>query len=476
MSQPQTRMARPRTAARTDKVVVALVIVFVIIAILTAIVAFKVVNELVKGWTLTNLPGAAVPTGIPIGANLPTVTNITPNAPLSETGPTPTPWDGTTRINILVMGLDYDDTEERRLPRTDTMILFTINPADKSAGMLSIPRDLWVNIANGFGYAKINTAYFLGEANSMPGGGPQMAVETVEEFLGVPIDFYAQVDFDAFVKFIDLIQGVKIDVPEEITVDPIGPNNTTVIPAGVSTLNGELALAYARQRHGNSDFDRAARQQQVIMGVVQRILDFNMLPNLIGNAPAIYASLSDGIKTNLSLEQVIQLAWLLPDMDLNNIKKGIISPPDQVEFGTSPDGTQDILIPVPDAIRILRDEIFTTNPISPIALENSDQKALITAEAARVAVRNGSSSTGLATRTAEYLRGQGLNITEEGNADNYYGQTVIVIYSGKPQTLQYLCDLTGVDSARIINKYDPDATVDIVVNLGDDWANSNPMP
>ncbi len=133
------------------------------------------------------------------------------------------------------MGLDYRYWEAGETPRTDTLMLLTLDPLSNTAGMISIPRDMWVNIP-GFDYAKINTAYYLGEINNLPGGGPALAVETVEQFIGVPIHFYAQVDFYAFAKFIDELGGLDLNVRDEIVVDPLGPANTVKLFPGVQTL------------------------------------------------------------------------------------------------------------------------------------------------------------------------------------------------------------------------------------------------
>ena len=190
-----------------------------------------------------------------------------PTAPLPE--PTLTSWDGVGRVTILLLGLDYRDWEAgSEYSRSDTMILLTLDPLSHTAGILSIPRDMWVAIP-GFQHGKINTAYYLGDAYKLPGGGPGLAVDTVEQFLGVPINFYAQIDFQAFVRFIDELGGVKIDIPEPITVDLLGSGAKTkkTLQPGVQVLPGEWALAYARARNtGGGDFDRAKRQQQVILG------------------------------------------------------------------------------------------------------------------------------------------------------------------------------------------------------------------
>ena len=374
------------------------------------------------------------------------------------------------------MGLDYRDWQAGEgPPRTDTMILFTVDPIHRTAGILSIPRDLWVNIP-GFEYGRINTAYQLGEAYQIPGGGPALAAQTVEELLGVPVDYYAQVDFGTFVRFIDEIGGIKVEFPETIKLDPLGDGNTKRFKPGVYTLPGDLALAYARLRKTEGgDFDRAQRQQQVIMGIRTQILNHKLLPTMISKAPVLYNELSTGIRTNLSLDQSIRLAWLASQIPEESIKRGAIDA-GQVSFAKSPDGTQDVLKPITEKIRALRDEVFSqANPASPIAA-SLDIAELVKQENARVQVLNGSSSPGLAARTSDYLKSQGINVVETGNAEQYSTNTQITFYTGKPYTLKYLVDLMKINQFHIRHFFDPNNPADIVITVGDDWAASNSMP
>jgi LCP family protein required for cell wall assembly len=353
------------------------------------------------------------------------------------------------------------------------MILLTVDPLSKTAGMLSIPRDMWVNIPN-YGNYKINQAFYFGELNKLPGGGPGLAIDTVEKFIGVPIDYYAQIDFSAFSDFIDALGGIEIDVPDEITVGVMFKSEVTLQP-GKQLVSGEVALAYARARYtALGDFDRAGRQQQVIMGIRDRVLSLNMLPTLIGNASTLYNKLSSGIKTNMTLDQVIQLAFLATQIDPKNIKKGIIGP-DAVSMAKSPDGL-DILVPYPDKIRLIRDQVFTADgPVGPASI-GQDPKALADAEQARIAVLNGSSTNGIAAKTSSYLKDQGLNVTQEGTADRSYQSTTIILYNGKPYTVSLLASLMNVTNANIINQYNPDSNIDVSVVIGQDWARKNPMP
>ena len=412
------------------------------------------VNEL--GTPLPPLPGAEDPA----------------LAPLS----TLTPWDGAGRVTVLLLGLDERDWQsEDKYARSDTMMLVTLDPQAKTAGMLSIPRDLWVAIP-GFKHGKINTAYYLGDAYQLPGGGPALAVKTVEQFLGVPINYYAQVDFGAFVRFIDEIGGVEIDVPAPITIDLLGTGAKTKkkLQPGRQVLPGAWALAYARNRYTEGgDFDRAARQQQVIMAIRDRILSVDMLQTLITKAPTLYQELSSGVRTNLSLEEVIQLAVLAQGVPDNGIQRGIINK-DNVFFGQSPDGLS-ILIPIPDDINALRDEIFATagslGPQTPGSITEQ-----VKAEAAKVALYNASGVPGFGERAASFLRGQGANIVQVSDGGQAAGGTTIIDHTGNPYILKYIAELFNVPAARIQVKFDPASSVDVEVYLGGEAPNKNVIP
>ena len=394
------------------------------------------------------------------------------DSPPAASLPSPEPWDGITRVNMLLMGLDYRDWEAGDIPRTDTMILLTFDPLSNTAGMLSIPRDLWVPIP-GFEYNKINTAYYLGEVYNLPGGGAGLAVKTVEEFLGVPIQYYARIDFQAFVDFVDHIDGIKITFDEPMLLDPRGPLNDFVIEPGTYTLPGELALAYVRARSTEgADFDRAQRQQKFIMAFRDRILEFNMMPILVANAGNIYNDIAGGIHTNMTVNEVIRLAWSVLAINRNDITSSVIGA-QYITMAESDDGL-DILRPVPDRIRLLRDEVFGEGDIlAPLA--EGEMRDIIAEEGARVSVRNASSHGGLATRTAEWLREQGFNVVEETNAE-YTIFSQIYVYNGTPYALRYFAEAAGISSLNIYYNDEVDPGFDLILVLGDDWANNNPMP
>jgi len=459
------------------------------LAIITTLVVagftFVMVRNFVARWQMTSLPGVAItaPTPEP---------EFEGGAPASEeegesesgeqssapTGPQPDPWDGASRVNVLVMGLDLNDWRgDEGPPRTDTMILLTIDPITKTAGMLSIPRDLWVNIP-GHGHGRINTAYQIGEAFKMPGGGPGLAARTVENLLGVPVDYYAQIDFDAFVFFVDeILQGVKIDVPYPIMIDIYDDDKGKFkLQPGVQTLPGDYALAYVRTRTTQgADFDRSRRQQQVILAIRHRILKFDILPTLVQKGPQLYQQFSNSINTNLTLEEILQLAWLAQDVPLENIYTGVIGT-EQILLEKSPEN-DDILKPIPDKIRALRDEVFAPEEIvGPMAYPDKELVDLMVEENANIVLLNGAGVTGLASKTQEYFQSLGANIVRTNTAEGTYTYTEIYDYTGNPYTLKYFVDLMNIGRYQIHSSYEPNHESDVTIILGSDWASNNPMP
>lgn len=453
---------------------VGLISLFVLAAIFAAYAAYTKSYDFFLSFDVAKIPGLAIQAtattsldinGDPIPTPVPTQSVDTAHQP----------WDGASRVTMLVMGLDYRDWEAQDgPPRTDTMILLTIDPLTKTAGILNIPRDLWVNIP-GFDYGRINTAYPLGIAYDVPGGGPQQAMDTVESLLGVPIDYYAIIDFSAFEQFINELGGINIAVTTEISVDPIGKGNTVYLKPGNYLLDGPTALAYARSRHSEGgDFDRAQRQQQVILAIRDRIEELGPT-QVASKIPAMYNELAAGIHTNLSLNDAIKLGWLAIDIPLNTVQRGAIAPPNAVSFAKSPDGTQDILIPVPDQIRLIRDQVFASSNMASPGLTSGDTRANMQAEGASIVVANGTYTEDLAQETQAYLQSQGANVVATQNSE-YNTYTKIIDYTGNPYTVKYLVDLMKITPYSISLQYDPNSQVGVLVILGDDWAGSNPMP
>ncbi len=385
-------------------------------------------------------------------------------------------WDGKSRITCLAMGLDYRDWEaNERASRTDSMMLVTYDPVTGRAGMLSIPRDLWVSIP-GHGYQRINTAYYLAEAENLPGGGPQLAIETVELFLGVDIQYYAVINFEGFADFIDAIDKLAINVKEDITVDPIGPANTVTLHAGVQDLDGATALAYARHRYTlGGDFERAQRQQDVLYAIYEQLIW--QLPKLLANPQQLYDAVTKAVKTNLSISDMVKLAWTVTDLEPWEISRAVIAPPYQVELEKSPNG-EDILVPIPDKIRESRDAIFGASvAASPATMlgEGQDESVLVAGEKARITLLNGASDPAIFDRTVAYFQTYGIEIANQGPAQNSYANGLEII-TGKPFTGKFLRSVLNVPIEFVRMSYDPNSSIDFVVTITDAWANNNPMP
>lgn len=235
-------------------------------------------------------------------------------------------WDGSERFTILLMGLDKRPEEDGAYFRTDSMMLISFDPINNSIGVLSIPRDLYVEVPFE-GLHRINAAYVLGELQA-PGNGPTLAKQTVQYNFGIRVNEYATIDFNTFIAIIDAIGGVEIEVPRNITDYnyPTMDYGTEVfqVSAGWQTMNGETALKYARTRHDSDDIDRASRQQQVLYAVRDKVTSLGIIDDLLPQAPLLYAELRNGIDTGLSFDQIVSLAIWASEVPRENIKSGVV--------------------------------------------------------------------------------------------------------------------------------------------------------
>jgi len=371
------------------------------------------------------------------------------------------------RVNILLLGTDKRTTEIGP-SRTDTMIVLTVDPQSKTAGMLSIPRDLWVSIP-GYSEGRINTAHFIGDRDRYPGGGPALAKKTVQYTLGVPIHYYVRVNFEGFERLIDAIGGITVDAPEHILDTKFPDGNfgymTVDIPAGVQHMDGKTALQYARTRHGSSDFARARRQQQVIKAVRDKVLSLD-LP--LTRIPEMLKIVGDSVQTDLSLNEMYSLAKLAREIPMQSLQGGVIDE-SMTTTQITPDGA-DVLIPNRARIRELVNQIFGGAGASTPA---ANGKELIEREAAKIEVQNGTLTPGLAQLVADYLKGLGYNVVAFSNADRSdYASTVLTDYTGKPNTLGALAERFKVGLDNIRHSTVKPGEADIRIILGQDYAST----
>jgi len=370
------------------------------------------------------------------------------------------------RVNILLLGIDQREGDTSTC-RTDTMILVSLDPETNSASMVSIPRDLWVTIP-GFGENRCNVAHYLGEKHDYPGGGPALAKKTIWYALGVPIHYYARINFVGFEKLVDAMGGITIDVEKAIHDEKYPDGHygviTIDIPAGVQKMDGKTALQYARSRHGKTDFDRMERQQKVLLAARDKALKLDFP---ISRIPELLEVAGDSVKTDLSLNQIVALAEMAKGVDQANIRYGVID-----NSMTMPVVTKEgAMVEVADWDKVLKllDDLFPA-PASSALPTPSLAKAQLVSEQAEIILQNGTLVTGLAQTTQERLQAQGFDVVRYGNADRFdHAETLIVSYTDKRYTVEALAAQLGV-KAENVHKSADSSDVDIVVILGRDYA------
>jgi LCP family protein required for cell wall assembly len=377
---------------------------------------------------------------------------FTPQLTLNQIGA----WLGTERVNVLLMGIDQRPNEDPDTTRTDTMMILTLDPTTKTAGMLSIPRDLYVPLPNRDTQDRINTAHVY--------GGPSYAMETVEYNFGIPIQHYIRVNFNALTTLVDLVGGIDIYVDEDINDQSYPDQNygydPFVISAGWHHMDGATALKYARTRHGSSDFYRMRRQQQVIMALRDQVLSTDAITKLLPNAPQILQTMQDSISTDFTPSEIVQLILFVKDLPTQNITRVVVDET-AAQSWTTPEGAQ-VLIPIRDEVRKLRDKLYA--PPAP-----EDTQVTPTPEQGRISVQNGTNTEGLAATAQASLKAKGFDVVEIGNATGDHPTTVIIDYHGRQQYVQQLANALGVPVSAISTTLDENNSLDALVILGDDY-------
>jgi LCP family protein required for cell wall assembly len=330
------------------------------------------------------------------------------------------------------------------------MILVTLDPLNLTGGMLSLPRDLLVPI-RGHGEDKLNTAHFWGDYDRY-GSGPELAKRTVQYNFGVPVHFVARVDFDGFVKLIDAVGGITVDVDRAILDDEYPDEEYGIsrlfIAAGPQRMNGHLALRYARTRHADSDFGRTQRQRKVLQAAREEALAVGIVPKL----PRMFGIVRDAVTTDIPFTTLLALANLARQVP----SSAIVSRQVNAEEVIDPNGDGSVLVPNREKIRPIVQELFY-DPV-------------VKKEAARVELLNGTARDGLATGLRTTLQGQAFNVVSADSADRPdYKETLILDHRGKKGTATKLAQLLGVPARNLRTDSGAPSGADVTVVIGADY-------
>jgi LCP family protein required for cell wall assembly len=345
-------------------------------------------------------------------------------------------------LNVVLLGSDR--RQGSGTWRTDTIIVVSVDSERNVVRLLSIPRDLWVNIP-GHGYDRINTADLWGELAGQ-GAGPELVKETIYQNLGIPIQYYVRVDFAGFMRIIDAVGGVDVDV--ECPLPDI-----ELLP-GLYHMDGEDALLYARSRITTNDFDRARRQRKLLMALWEQGLSLRLIPKL----PALWVAMGGAFQTDIPLDQVMGLAYVGLQLKPSQIFSQSIGPW-QVEDWVTPEGAA-VLLPVNDEIRKLLESFY--GPI--------DMDFLARISATRVQVQNGSPRLEADQLAASALGWAGLQAAGTGAADRQdYPATQIIVYNAGQDIAELIAQQLNAPPSAILMQPDPSQPVDIRVILGADY-------
>jgi LCP family protein required for cell wall assembly len=356
--------------------------------------------------------------------------------------------EGDGRVNILLLGIGGKNHDGGDL--TDTMVVLSVDPANSKAAMLSIPRDLWVKMpVNYFGaHQKINAAYSAGKytylgKNDRANTG-QQAVEAgfasvdqaVGDVLGIAINYHVLVDFQAFEQAVNTVNGVTLDVKEQL-YDPTmaweNANNPVLAAAGLQTMNGKQALMYARSRETSSDFARSERQRQLLIALKQKMLTLGTLSNPT-KIDSLMSAFGDNVQTDLSTKAAARLYDIMKKINDGEITSLSLTAPTSL---------------------VTTDRVGAVSVVRPKAGFNTygDIQAYVKAQLPdgylvkeRAGVYVVGANDALRAHTVTMLSGYGYRITGSSVVTTVpSGATIVDLTGGeKPYTQHYLQDRYGV--------------------------------
>jgi polyisoprenyl-teichoic acid--peptidoglycan teichoic acid transferase len=388
--------------------------------------------------------------------------------------------EGSGRVNVLLMGRGGGNHDGPDL--TDSMMLVSIDPVNHTSTLLSLPRDLWVNVPNQ-GVMKLNAAWETGEfkylGKTAPGSTNPKAIsagfstvdQTITSVLGVDVDYNVLVDFQAFQQAVDTVGGVNVTVPTDL-VDPTmawqNGNNPVLATAGLHDFNGSQALMYVRSRETSSDFARAARQRSVLLALKDKVETVGTLSNPV-KLSGLLTTFGNNVQTDLSLSNANRLYSIVKDIKSSNTSSIDLDSqtPGATQYVTTGNlNGQSIVLPSAGLFQYSDIQQFVRGEL---------KDPYILKEHAKVSILNGTSTPGQATALATQLKSYGYTVTSVGNTPTTsWTHTILVDLShGKDKyTRHYLEQRFNVTATTTLGDSSiPTNGADFVIIIGSDEAN-----
>lgn len=367
---------------------------------------------------------------------------------------------GSDLINFLLIG---SDKRSGAYFRTDTLVIASVRPRQQVVSLISIPRDLFVYIP-GWTMQRINTAYLHGEMVKYPGGGVALLKDTVLYNLGIRIDKIAIVDFDGFKKIVDMIDGVDLPLSCPYTdwhvINPRGnlenPNNWRLytVGPGITHMDGDLALWYARSRMRSNDFDRGRRQQEVLRAIYTKALQLGILPHI----PELYREISEIVITDIGLDDILALAPMALSLDSPRIRSYYISSK-YVKGWWTPQGAS-VLLPKSDKLQVMLQEAMLPPDDS-----ETDRLQVV------IEIINNTGKSGVELLAAERLHYVGFEtqVYPEAGEQNKKSWMYALSGSADPNQGAYILDILGLPAERLSQDSASESQADYRLVLGKDY-------